>query len=211
MPTEIKVAIIGGLCVAILLTITTVQANKRSNDLVLYCIEELAKKVYEYNQLIDRMYKVETSITRRGNNDYEYGICTPGYIYNLHHAYDVAQREGVTMKEIAAAALETVFSCFIYYNVALAKDVPQITIDTIEDLSRDFFYDYYKQIQPYISEDDYKNAYSQSMLSKATHTQGIIFKMTLDDFIELMFSKEKPNLDYNELEKKIQLKIEEED
>ena len=153
----------------------------------------------------------ETSITRRGNNDYEYGICTPGYIYNLHHAYDVAQREGVSMKEIAAAALETVFSCFIYYNVALAKDVPQITIDTIEDLSRDFFYDYYKQIQPYISEDDYKNAYSQSMLSKATHTQGIIFKMTLDDFIELMFSKEKPNLDYNELEKKIQLKIEEED
>ena len=39
----------------------------------------------------------EVSITRRGKDEYEYGICTPGYIYNLHHAYDVAQREGVTL------------------------------------------------------------------------------------------------------------------
>lgn len=149
----------------------------------------------------------EVSITRRGKNNYEYGICTPGYIYNLHHAYNVAQREGVTLKEIAPSALETAFSCFIYYNIALAKNIPETTIKTIEDLSRAFFYDYYEQIKPYISEDEYNNIYSQSMQSKMNHTQGIIFKMTLEDFIKLMFSKEKPNLDYNELEKKIQLEV----
>lgn len=149
----------------------------------------------------------EISITRKGNNDYEYGICTPGYIYNLHNAYNVAQREGVTLKEIAPSALETAFSCFIYYNVAIAKNVPEMTVNTIEDLSRDFFYDYYKQIQEYISKDEYNNIYSQAMASKMGHTQGVIFKMTLDDFIELMFSKEKPKLDYNKLEKKIQLEI----
>ena len=33
----------------------------------------------------------EASITRRGKDEYEFGICTPGYIYNLHHAYDVAK------------------------------------------------------------------------------------------------------------------------
>ena len=150
----------------------------------------------------------EISITRKGNNNYEYGICTPGYIYNLHHAYDVAQREGVSLKEIAPSALETAFSCFIYYNVAVAKQIPESTIKVIEDLSRDFFYDYYKQIKPYISEEEYNNIYSNAMASKATHTQGVIFKTTLDDFIKLMFSKEKPDLDYNELEKKIQLEIE---
>ena len=84
----------------------------------------------------------EASITRRGKDEYEYGICTPGYIYNLHNAYNVARREGVPMKSIALPALETAFSCFIYYNVALAKEVPAETLAAIEELSRKFYYDY---------------------------------------------------------------------
>lgn len=63
MKTEIIVAIISGLCVAIPSIIANVSANKRSNDLVLYRIEELSKKVHEHNQLIDRMYKVEERVT----------------------------------------------------------------------------------------------------------------------------------------------------
>lgn len=63
MKTEIVIAIISGLCVAIPSIIATVSANKRSNDLVLYRIEELSKKVHEHNQLIDRMYKVEERVT----------------------------------------------------------------------------------------------------------------------------------------------------
>lgn len=146
----------------------------------------------------------EASITRRGKDEYEYGICTPGYIFNLHHAYDVAQREGVQMKQIALPALETAFSCFIYYNVALAKEVPKETLAAIEELSRKFYYDYYKQIQEYISKDDYKNMYTNSMNSKGNHLQGIIFKMTLDQFVELMFSKEVDQSTYEELEKSVQ-------
>lgn len=146
----------------------------------------------------------EVSITRRGKDEYEYGICTPGYIFNLHHAYDVAQREGVPLKNIAPAALETAFSCFIYYNVALAKEVLPETLAAIEELSRKFYYDYYKQIQQYISKDDYKLMYTNSMNSKGTHLQGIIFKQTLDQFIELMFSKEPDKSTYEELEKEVQ-------
>lgn len=146
----------------------------------------------------------EASITRRGKDEYEYGICTPGYIYNLHHAYNVAQREGVPLKLIAPSALETSFSCFIYYNVALAKEVPAETLEAIEELSRKFFYDYYKQIQEYISKDDYKQMYTNAYNSKGAHLQGIIFKMTLDDFIELMFSKPVNDTTYEQLEKKVQ-------
>ena len=146
----------------------------------------------------------EASITRRGKDEYEYGICTPGYIYNLHHAYDVAQREGVPLKAIAPSALETAFSCFIYYNVALAKGVPAETLESIEILSRKFYYDYYKQIQDYISKDEYKQMYTNSYNSKGAHLQGIIFKMTLDDFIELMFSKPVDEVTYEELEYKVQ-------
>ena len=146
----------------------------------------------------------EVSITRRGKNEYEFGICTPGYIYNLHHAYDIAQREGVVLKNIALPALETAFSCYIYYNIALAKDIPEKTLSAIEELSRKFYYDYYKQIQEYISKDEYKNMYTKAYNSKGAHLNGIIFKMTLDQFIELMFSKKPDKTTYMELETSIQ-------
>lgn len=154
----------------------------------------------------------EASITRRGNDEYEYGICTPGYIYNLHHAYDVAQREGVTMKEIAAGALEVAFSCFIYYNVALAKGVREEVLAGIEELSRKFYYDYYKQIQDYISKDEYNQLYSNCYQGKMIHLQGIIFKQTLEQFVDLMFSK-KPddNITYEKLESEIRDLIETKD
>ena len=146
----------------------------------------------------------EASITRRGKDEYEFGICTPGYIYNLHNAYNVAQREGVPLKSIAPNALETAFSCFIYYNVALAKEVPEETLKAIEELSRKFYYDYYKQIQEYISKDEYKQMYTNSYNSKGSHLQGIIFKMTLDDFVNLMFSKPVDETTYEEIEKNVQ-------
>ena len=60
--TEILIAVISGLCVAIPSIIATVSSNKRSNDLVLYRINELDKKVHEHNSLIDRMYRVEKDV-----------------------------------------------------------------------------------------------------------------------------------------------------
>ena len=60
--TNIIIAVISGLCVAIPSIIATVSSNKRSNDLVLYRINELDKKVHEHNNLIDRMYKIENRV-----------------------------------------------------------------------------------------------------------------------------------------------------
>ena len=147
----------------------------------------------------------EASITRRGKNEYEFGICTPGYIYNLHNAYNVCQREGVSLKQLAPTALETAFSCYIYYNVALAKEVPEDTLKAIEELSRKFYYDYYKQIQKYISKDQYNELYTQAYNSKGNHLQGIILKITLDDFINLMFSKKCDETTYEEIENRVQI------
>ena len=59
---QIIVAIISGLCVAIPSIIATITTNKKNNDLVLYRIDELDKKVKEHNSLIDRMYKAEQKI-----------------------------------------------------------------------------------------------------------------------------------------------------
>ena len=56
-------AVVSGLCVAIPSIIATISANKRSNDLVIYRINELDQKVHEHNNLIDRMYKVENRVT----------------------------------------------------------------------------------------------------------------------------------------------------
>lgn len=60
--TEIIIAVISGTCVAVPSIIATLSSNKRSNDLILYRINELDKKVHEHNNLVDRMYDAEKRI-----------------------------------------------------------------------------------------------------------------------------------------------------
>lgn len=59
---EIIVAVISGLCVAIPSILATISSNKKNNDLVVFRINQLDKKVQEHNNLIDRMYKVESRV-----------------------------------------------------------------------------------------------------------------------------------------------------
>ena len=56
-------AVISGLCVAVPSIVATISPNKRNNDLVLFRINELDQKVHEHNQLIDRMYRVESRVS----------------------------------------------------------------------------------------------------------------------------------------------------
>jgi len=56
---EVVVAIISGLCVAVPSIIATISTNKKNNDLVIYRIDELDKKVKEHNSLVERMFNVE--------------------------------------------------------------------------------------------------------------------------------------------------------
>lgn len=61
--TAVLTAVISGLCVAVPSIVATILANKRNNDLVLFRINELDQKVHEHNQLIDRMYRVESRVS----------------------------------------------------------------------------------------------------------------------------------------------------
>ena len=63
MTTEIIVAMISGLCVAIPSIITTMSTNKKQQDLINYKISQLTEHVIQHNGLIDRMYKVENRVT----------------------------------------------------------------------------------------------------------------------------------------------------
>lgn len=60
---ELAVAVVSGLCVAVPSVIATVSANKKSSAITDLKIEELTKKVNLHNNLIDRMYKVESRVT----------------------------------------------------------------------------------------------------------------------------------------------------
>lgn len=59
----IIVAIISGLCVAVPSVIATISSNKRNNDLVIYRIGELEKKVSKHNNVVERMFKAEERIS----------------------------------------------------------------------------------------------------------------------------------------------------
>lgn len=63
MTEQIIIAIIGGLCVAIPSVLSTVFSNRKNYSLMSYKIEQLENKVSKHNNLIDRMYKVETRVT----------------------------------------------------------------------------------------------------------------------------------------------------
>lgn len=63
MGTQIIVALISGLCVAIPSIIATISANKKNNDLVLFRINELDEKVKQHNNLVERMYKIEGRVS----------------------------------------------------------------------------------------------------------------------------------------------------
>lgn len=60
---EVIVAIISGLCVAIPSIISTVIVNNRNKNLLIYRVDSLEEKVNKHNNLIDRMYKVESRVT----------------------------------------------------------------------------------------------------------------------------------------------------
>lgn len=60
---QIIVAIVSGLCVAVPSIIATISTNKKNNDLVLYRINELDKKVHEHNNLIERMFNLEKKVS----------------------------------------------------------------------------------------------------------------------------------------------------
>lgn len=59
----IIVATISGLCVGIPSIIATVVSNKKSNALLTYRIDQLEVEQKKHNNLIDRMYKVESRVT----------------------------------------------------------------------------------------------------------------------------------------------------
>ena len=63
MTTEIIIALISGLCVAIPNIITTMSTNKKQQDLINYKISQLTEHVIRHNGLIDRMYKIENRVT----------------------------------------------------------------------------------------------------------------------------------------------------
>lgn len=60
---QIIIAVISGLCVAIPSIITTISSNKKNNDLIIYRIGELEKKVSKHNNVVERMYEAEKNIT----------------------------------------------------------------------------------------------------------------------------------------------------
>lgn len=56
-------ALISGLCVAVPTVIATIINNNKNKAVIEYRINQLSNKVHEHNQLIDRMYKVESRVT----------------------------------------------------------------------------------------------------------------------------------------------------
>lgn len=60
---ELTISLISGLCVAVPSIIATIVTNRKSNALLTYRIDQLEVEQKKHNNLIDRMYKVESRVT----------------------------------------------------------------------------------------------------------------------------------------------------
>ena len=60
---ELYIALIGGLCTAIPTILTTILSTRKSNTILTYRIDNLEIAQKKHNNLIDRMYKVESRVT----------------------------------------------------------------------------------------------------------------------------------------------------
>lgn len=60
---NITVAVISGLCVAIPSIYATISSNKANMNLINHKINELTDHVNKHNNLIDRMYKIESRVS----------------------------------------------------------------------------------------------------------------------------------------------------
>ena len=60
---EIIIAVVSGLSVAVPSIVATILSNRKSNALLTYRIDQLELEQKKHNNLIDRMYKVESRVT----------------------------------------------------------------------------------------------------------------------------------------------------
>ena len=59
---EVTIAIVSGVCVAVPSEIATITTNRKASAITDLKKEELTKKVNAHNNLIERMYHVETRV-----------------------------------------------------------------------------------------------------------------------------------------------------
>lgn len=64
MSPVVITSLISGLCVAIPSVIATIMTNGRNKNLMLYRIDQLENKVNKHNNLIERVYKLESKIAQ---------------------------------------------------------------------------------------------------------------------------------------------------
>lgn len=60
---EIIIALISGLSVGVPSILATILSNRKSSTLLTYRIDQLEIEQKKHNNLIDRMYKVESRVT----------------------------------------------------------------------------------------------------------------------------------------------------
>lgn len=68
MTSEIIVALISGLCVAIPSIIATINTNKANREVILYRLDKMEEKVNKHNNVIERTYVLEEKVKENADN-----------------------------------------------------------------------------------------------------------------------------------------------
>jgi len=143
-----------------------------------------------------------------GEEIYGKQFCIPGYIYNHLEILKKLENDKFLLENYLDLLIIILFTIYFQYNFLLnhmQENKNRLIVLYTEELSRHFFYKYYKIIKEMVSEEEYNQQYT-NIFNATQEQQGekLLLQVTLDDFINLMFSKPiNDNLNYLDFEQEL--------
>lgn len=179
-------------------TLCALFARKENEEDSIAVYSADATYVWTYNK---------NSFSRGIGNEYGEQFCIPGYIYNHLEILKQLEENNFSLEEYLNLLIVILFTIYIQYNSILTLETKKdkLILFYAEELSRHFFYKYYHLIRQSISSEEY----TQQCINIINETQNqqrkqIHLKISLDEFVELMFSKTpKENLNYLHFEQEL--------
>lgn len=153
---------------------------------------------YEWNDFNQR------SIVRNPDKPFLGRTSFPGFVYGRWFSYMLAIEAGIDLHQISENIVLSFISFYFYYMHALQYGVPEIVTEAIVELSRMYYYDFYMDVRGDISNEKFLGLYQTAdRESSGDQTGPIVPTMTYNDFVKMIESEPRKEVDYQEIERAI--------
>lgn len=141
-----------------------------------------------------------TSFSRTRGDLYKKQLCIPGYTYNHLELFKRLEEDDFPIGEYLWNLMVVLFTLYSQHQLILGEKCSPIVAFYTEELNRQYFYKYYHTIKQLVQPEVFEKCFKDRM-DEVDPEERAQFKMTFEEFVELMFSKPpRYDLDYLKVE-----------